>query len=96
AYFCLILFRKTDKAVPTHRKLQRNRVYFVSGVVILVSLALIVVCAWFFDAQTRALRPALWLETAATFAFGIAWLTKGEAILGDKSTETGPAADTRT
>jgi hypothetical protein len=25
----------------------------------------------------------LWLESAAILAFGLAWLTKGEAILGD-------------
>lgn len=83
AYFCLVLFRKSDKPAPTRRKVQRNRVYLVCGVVMLVSLALIVVIGRFFSEETAALHPALWLEAVATTAFGVAWLTKGEAILGD-------------
>jgi hypothetical protein len=83
AYFCLVLFTKTDKTRPTPRKVQRNRVYIVSGVVILTCLVLIVVNSWFFAEATKSLHPALWLESAATIAFGAAWLTKGEAILGD-------------
>jgi len=46
AFFCLVLFPKTDKAHPTQRKIQRNRAYL---------------------------------------AYGVAWLTKGEAILRDLS-----------
>ncbi|PRY35818.1 DUF998 domain-containing protein [Umezawaea tangerina] len=80
AYFCLVLFRKSDKSRPTVRKVQRNRVYAVSGAVILGCLALIVVVNLFPD---TGLHPALWLESAAILAFGFAWLTKGEAILGD-------------
>ncbi|HEY7358515.1 MAG TPA: hypothetical protein VH590_18665, partial [Ktedonobacterales bacterium] len=42
AYFALVLFRKTDpKQPPTPQKLQRNRVYLVSGIVILAALALL-------------------------------------------------------
>ncbi|MFD9739835.1 DUF998 domain-containing protein [Umezawaea sp. NPDC059074] len=80
AYFCLVLFTKSDKARPTTRKLQRNRVYVVSGWVILVCLALIVVVNLLPHTE---LHLALWLESAAILAFGFAWLTKGEAILGD-------------
>jgi hypothetical protein len=83
AYFCLVLFRKSSTPNPTGRKLQRNRVYLASGVTILVCLVLIAVISWFFDEATRSLHPALWLESIATLAFGLAWLTKGEAILGD-------------
>ena len=28
-------------------------------------------------------QPVFWLEAIAVLAFGISWLTKGEAILGD-------------
>jgi hypothetical protein len=83
AYFCLVLFTKTDKTQPTARKVQRNRVYVVSGVMILTCLVLIVVSSWFFADAMRPLHPVLWLESVATIAFGVAWLTKGEAILGD-------------
>lgn len=80
AYFCLVLFTKSDKARPTTRKLQRNRVYVTSGVVILGCLVLIVVVNLLPHTD---LHLALWLESAAILAFGFAWLTKGEAILGD-------------
>ena len=80
AYFCLVLFTKSDKARPTTRKLQRNRVYVVCGWVILACLALIVLVNLLPHTD---LHLALWLESAAILAFGFAWLTKGEAILGD-------------
>jgi hypothetical protein len=91
AYFCLILFTRTDKAHPTQRKAQRNRAYVVSGVVILFCLALIVVFGFFLDAQTRSTHITLWLESVATVAFGVAWLIKGEAILRDLSPTPPPA-----
>ncbi|MGH3785022.1 MAG: DUF998 domain-containing protein [Pseudonocardiaceae bacterium] len=84
AFFCLSLFTKTDKAHPTQRKLQRNRIYVASGWIILLCLALIVLFGWLFD-EAAPLHPVLWLESAATLAYGVAWLTKGEAILGDLS-----------
>ncbi|GGS42456.1 MULTISPECIES: DUF998 domain-containing protein [Actinokineospora] len=97
AYFCLVLFRRSTGEDPTtERKVKRNGVYVLSGVVILASLALMVILGLFFQEQTEALRPALWLEFAATFAFGTAWLTKGELILpdtgGDRSTAVGQPA----
>jgi hypothetical protein len=85
AFFCLFLFRKTDTSYPSQRKVHRNRVYLASGVIILSCLALMVFFGWFLDAQTRSLHPTLWLESAATLAYGVAWLTKGEAILRDLS-----------
>lgn len=83
AFFSLVLFRRTAEIRPTLRKAQRNRVYLVCGVVILLCLALMVVLGT--QADLAGLRPALWLESAAILAFGVAWLTKGEAILGDLS-----------
>lgn len=83
AFFCLFLFTRTNKTQITVRKLWRNRVYIASGITILVCLVLIVVFGYFLDDLTRAWHPTLWLESAAVMAFGIAWLTKGEAILAD-------------
>ncbi|GAA4527184.1 DUF998 domain-containing protein [Amycolatopsis samaneae] len=81
AFFCLFLFTRSGSAEPTPRKVDRNRVYVACGVVILASLALIVVTS--LVPVAASLHPALWLETAAILAFGLAWLTKGEAILAD-------------
>lgn len=83
AYFCIVLFRKTDQATPNPRKLGRNRVYLASGVIILACLVLIAVIEGFLGGMIGSLHPVLWLESGAILAFGVAWLTKGEAILGD-------------
>ncbi|GLZ41393.1 DUF998 domain-containing protein [Actinokineospora sp. NBRC 105648] len=83
AFFSLVLFRKSDDPTPDRRKRQRNAVYLVCGIAILACLALMAVLGFFLDPQTAHLRPALWLEAGAILAFGVSWLTKGEAILGD-------------
>lgn len=92
AFFCLVLFTKSDKENPGSRKPARNRLYVASGVVILVCLAFIVLCSWLFDDVTKALYPALWLESAAILAFGVAWLTKGGTLLPDKPSDVVSAA----
>lgn len=86
AFFSLVLFRKTDpSAPPTPRKLQRNVVYTVCGYVILACIALAAGVSLFADdSPVKRLRPVFWLEATAIVAFGVSWLTKGEAILGDR------------
>ena len=87
AYFSLVLFRKTDPSkTPTRRKLQRNLVYTFCGYTILACIALIAVVAFMSsDSPLTRLDPVFWLESAAVVAFGVSWLTKGEAILKDES-----------
>jgi hypothetical protein len=85
AYFCLALFRQTDALHPTREKLQRNRVYSACGYTILGCLALIAVVGLLpADSPLNWLAPIFWLEALAIVAFGVSWLTKGEAILKDK------------
>lgn len=85
AYFCLVLFVKTRAdGVMTERKKQRNLVYRVCGWTILACVALVAIYfALLTHTPLRQLNPVLWLESAAVIAFGISWLTKGEAILAD-------------
>ncbi|GLW93186.1 DUF998 domain-containing protein [Actinokineospora globicatena] len=83
SYFSLVLFRRSDDPTPTPAKTARNRVYLVCGVIMLVCLGLLASSVWLFDAATASMRPALWLEAIAIVAFGVSWLTKGEAILSD-------------
>ena len=83
AFFAIVLFRRTSEMGPSERKVQRNRLYLTCGVVIIGCLLAIAAVHQFFSAQTAGLHPELWLETIAVMAFGVAWLTKGEAILGD-------------
>ena len=85
AYFSLVLFTKTDPARQmTARKKRRNVVYTACGCTIVVCLALVLVDFAFLEhSAVQALDPVFWLEVVAVFAFGISWLTKGEAILAD-------------
>ncbi len=87
SYFSLFLFVKTDpKRKPSPEKLRRNRVYRACGYVMVASIALIALYILFLEDAApglRSLQPVFWLEAATVIAFGISWLTKGEAILSD-------------
>jgi hypothetical protein len=86
AYFSLVLFRKTDPTrPPTRKKLQRNAVYAFCGYAILVCLGLMIAAVVLMPegSPLRRLAPVFWLESGAIVAFGVSWLTKGEAILKD-------------
>jgi hypothetical protein len=86
AYFSLALFTKTasDKH-PTRRKLRRNTVYRVCGYAILACIfSIAVVAIPPVKLLTERLTPVFWLESIATVAFGVSWLTKGETILRDQ------------
>lgn len=87
AYFCLVLFRKTDPRKPmTPQKRQRNAVYMTCGNVILACIALIALNALLFRGTfVERFDPVFWLEATAVLFFGISWLTKGEAILKDRA-----------
>jgi len=87
-YFSFFLFTRTDpKKRPTRRKLQRNVVYRACGIAIAASVLLSAVVLFLQSKGATpidAFQPVLWLETIAIEAFGLSWLTKGEAILKDQ------------
>jgi len=86
AYFSLVLFTKTKPSVPpTPRKLQRNRVYRACGWIILACLAAIFLVGQLMSVPLKQVGIVFWLESVAVIAFGISWLTKGEAILADQA-----------
>jgi len=89
AYFCLALFRRTHaNGRMTARKVQRNTVYTVCGYTIIACIGLIFVYSLLLKGTAIAMfDPVFWLESAAVLAFGVSWLTKGEAILGDLEKE---------
>jgi hypothetical protein len=92
-YYSLFLFTKTKpQGQPTRRKLQRNIVYRVCGIVMAICILLMTIYTFLPKSATSCLegfRPIFWLETLAILAFGISWLTKGEAILADEETPGG-------
>jgi len=86
AYFCLVLFKMTAPGgKPTLQKIQRNRVYTVCGIVILVSIAAIVVLKFINVTYLGAIGTVFIFETTSLLAFGTAWLIKGERFLKDES-----------
>ncbi|RZQ63039.1 DUF998 domain-containing protein [Amycolatopsis suaedae] len=84
AVFCLFLFTKSDGTAPSPQKLRRNRVYRACGVAMMVCLLLIVFQNVLFDDVLDAMKPVLWLESAAILAFGVAWWVKGAVLLRDR------------
>lgn len=86
AFFSIVLFTKTDPSqTPTRQKLQRNIVYRVFGYTIIASILLIAVVQLTpVGSLVGRLDPVFWLESTAVVAFGVSWLTKGEAILKDQ------------
>ena len=85
SFFCLFLFTKSS-GHPTNRKKQRNVVYKICGVIILLSIILIFLYSVIpaLQKQFREYKPVFWLEALALLAFGLSWLTKGEGLLPDK------------
>jgi len=85
-FFSLFLFTRTS-GNPTPQKLQRNMVYRVCGIIMLAAILLVPILHFLPESWTAGimqLDPVFWLEATAVVAFGVSWLTKGEAILSDK------------
>ncbi len=81
AFYSLVLFRQ-GSGDPPLLGMSRNSWYAISGVVILLCIAGLGVYWLFFQTPERdnTYHPAFWLESAALWAFGFAWLTKGRGI----------------
>jgi hypothetical protein len=90
AYFSLCLFTKTAKDTPpTREKRIRNRIYRVSGVIMLACiLGVGVYYVLLRNSALSSLKPVFWLETAALWAFGLSWFVKGETLWRDRETES--------
>ena len=69
---------------PTARKLLRNRLYRVCGVVVVGCLVGAGVTGMLLPDSVDRLHPVVWFETLAGLAFGAAGLIKGETLLRDR------------
>jgi hypothetical protein len=83
AYMSLKLFTLTDGNM-TKQKKYRNKIYRACGYVILACIAIMLVHDLTEQYWPSNIKPVYWLESISLYAFGISWLTKGEAILKDK------------
>lgn len=92
AVFCFFLFPRLDptKAGMTPQKRVRNKIYYVCGTIIVVSLLAVAASKLFLsDATRESVKPLLWCEVAAVLAWGVAWLVKGETIFKDPGPSAG-------
>ncbi len=83
ALFCLLLFPKSTKQKLTVQKIYRNRIFYVCGWTILAS---IIAMLGLSAAKIKYLGPlgaTFCFETVSLFAFGVAWLAKGQTFLRD-------------
>lgn len=87
-FFSLVLFTKTDPDKEmTAQKKNRNTIYYTCGFTMLGSILSIAIYMLWIKGKYPAidsLSLVFWFETIALFAFGLSWLTKGQAIIKDK------------
>lgn len=83
----IFLFTKSDqsKENQTPQKRTRNIVYIVCGVIMILSILILGI--YFIEHGNKDSRIVFSLEILSLLAFGISWLTKGEALFGDKQPE---------
>jgi len=78
------LFLFTRKGLsPTRRKVNRNRIYVICGLVIIACLIAILIYFNFINNDKAESSFVFWAETIALIAFGLSWLTKGGTICPD-------------
>jgi undecaprenyl pyrophosphate phosphatase UppP len=89
ALMSIFLFRLSDcpKEKQSPQKRKRNVVFLVCGLVILASIAAAGIYLLVAEDEEQS-TFVLWMEAIALLAFGISWLTKGEAYLKDKPDST--------
>jgi len=81
-FFSLFLFTKKDKQ-PSPRKLIRNKIHVVCGLIMIGCLVSIAVYYNFIHGPDSASSFVFIAETVALVSFGVSWLTKGGSILPD-------------
>lgn len=80
------LFLFTKKGVnPTSRKMTRNIIYVICGLVIIICLIAIWIYFNLINNNKEECNFVFWAETVALIAFGISWLTKGGTLYPDKA-----------
>lgn len=92
AVFCFFVFTRTDqrmsKSDAPSPKRKRNSLYVLSGWILVLALAAGAAGSLYLSHDLSAkIQPMFWGEAIAIWAFGFAWLVKGDAIIRDNSGE---------
>jgi len=87
AYTSAFRFTKTTPGgTPTPAKMRRNRLYWTSGVVMVVCIGLgIIYYTLLEDTELASFKPVFWLESLALWAVGWSWFVKGSTLLADRT-----------
>ena len=81
-FFSLYLFRKSVPH-PTKQKKNRNKVYLICAILMILCIAGIAV-AQIFEIGPN-LHVVFWLESIALISFGFSWITKAEVLFHDEN-----------
>jgi hypothetical protein len=89
---CFFVFTRTDirtsKSDVPQPKRTRNNLYVISGWLIIVGLAAGAAGSLYLPEKIQeTVQPMFWGEAIAIWAFGFAWLVKGDAIIRDDAGE---------
>jgi hypothetical protein len=79
-FFSLYLFRKSVPH-PTKQKKNRNKVYLICGILMILCIAGVAV-SLIFDVNSN-LHLVFWFESLALASFGFSWITKAEVLFHD-------------
>jgi hypothetical protein len=82
-FFSIYLFRKKNPN-PTAQKENRNAVYLICGIVMIICIAASAASEFFLSSEWRnKWHPVFWMESLALFSFGFSWITKAEVVFAD-------------
>lgn len=81
-FFSIYLFRKSSLH-PTKQKKNRNKVYLICGIIMIVCIAGIAACEIFH--LNGSWHLVFWLESLALISFGFSWITKAEIVFEDEN-----------
>ncbi|MDT0678515.1 hypothetical protein [Autumnicola musiva] len=92
SFMSICLFTKSNQTKDERgtKKILRNRIYRVCGVIMIVSMAVIFLgdfCGMIPEDFYQEHQLTFWMEALAVECFGFSWLVKGETIFKDKSYE---------
>jgi len=86
AYYAFFVFTRVvddqcgPDGTPTPVKRSRNRIYYASGALILVSMAAMGLNALIDFPGWNDLNLTFWFEGLALWAFGLSWMVKGRFL----------------
>ena len=84
-FFSIYLFRKRSPH-PTKQKKNRNKVYLVCGIIMIVCIVAIAVFEFLVAFEFKEKwHPVFWLESLALISFGFSWITKAEMVFKDEN-----------